>query len=92
MTTAFIEAPVYGERILSQQPTGRVGDPEELIGPLLFLASDVSSYVNSTPLSLTAGVRVRGTSPLRRVPLRVPRRDRPGWPRGANMPVAAVRR
>ena len=40
MATPFIEAPVYGDHILRHEPTGRVGDPAELVGPLLFLTTD----------------------------------------------------
>nr|WP_267957709.1 glucose 1-dehydrogenase [Halomonas zhangzhouensis] len=43
------------ERFLSRIPMGRFGDPNEIVGPVVFLASDMSSYVTGTTIVVDGG-------------------------------------
>ncbi len=56
MTEPYFSMPPFLRTILDQQPSGRLGDPQELVGPILFLASDASSYVSGTTLVVDGGM------------------------------------
>ncbi|QCI67811.1 SDR family NAD(P)-dependent oxidoreductase [Phreatobacter stygius] len=59
IATAMTEAtrlnPERSERFLARIPMGRYGEPEELVGPVVFLASSMSSYVTGTTLVVDGG-------------------------------------
>lgn len=42
-------------RFMGHTPLGRVGEPEELVGPVLFLVSEMSSYVTGVLLPVDGG-------------------------------------
>eukprot|EP00941_MAST-03F_sp_MAST-3F-sp1_P006438 g6438.t1 len=44
-----------GQTIISNTPMGRFGNPEELVGALLYLCSDASKFVTGTVLSVDGG-------------------------------------
>ena len=44
-----------GEKILSNTPMGRFGEPEELIGTLLYLISDLSKFVTGVVIPVDGG-------------------------------------
>jgi NAD(P)-dependent dehydrogenase (short-subunit alcohol dehydrogenase family) len=47
--------PEFHDRLKSKVPMRRTGDPRELSGPLLFLASDASSFVTGVNLAVDGG-------------------------------------
>ena len=46
----------FDQFILSKTPAGRWGDPEDLMGPAVFLASDASNFVNGHILYVDGGI------------------------------------
>lgn len=55
MTKVTRETPDAIGRFLAHTPMRRVGEPEELVGPVLFLASDLSTYVTGVLLPVDGG-------------------------------------
>jgi dehydrogenase/reductase SDR family member 4 len=51
----LVETPEIRERILAQSALGRVADPEEIAGPVLWLASDAASYVTGAVILVDGG-------------------------------------
>ena len=55
MTAATREAPEKLEKFMERTPMGRVGQAEELIGPAVFLASAMASYITGVTLPVDGG-------------------------------------
>ena len=63
MTAPWFAAPQFLARFRDTAPMGRVGDPDELLGPLLFLASDASSFVTGQVLVVDGGLSASAGAP-----------------------------
>ena len=54
MNKDFLEGP-HGQKLLAKVAMGRAGDPHELDGALLLLASDLGSYMTGTVITVDGG-------------------------------------
>ncbi|WP_255594778.1 SDR family NAD(P)-dependent oxidoreductase [Acidovorax sp. sif1233] len=55
MTSYTREAPERLDKFMLRTPMARVGQPEELVGPVVFLASGMASYVTGVTLPVDGG-------------------------------------
>lgn len=55
MTASSRQNPQRRQRLLDRIPMGRFGQPEELVGPVVFLASDMAGYVTGAVLPADGG-------------------------------------
>lgn len=55
MTTVTRGAPEKLERFMSRIPLGRVGQPQDLVGPIVFLCSPMAEYVTGVILPVDGG-------------------------------------
>jgi 2-deoxy-D-gluconate 3-dehydrogenase len=55
LTSALREDMERSEALLARLPAGRFGEPEDLKGAVVFLASDASDYVHGTVLPVDGG-------------------------------------
>ena len=51
----FGAVPEYEEEFLKRVPMGRIGDPDEIVGAMIYLASDASSYVTGETIVVDGG-------------------------------------
>lgn len=56
LTRPLAEDPVFDAWLRARTPAGRWGDPTELVGAAVFLASDASSFVNGQVLYVDGGL------------------------------------
>jgi NAD(P)-dependent dehydrogenase (short-subunit alcohol dehydrogenase family) len=55
MTAATRDDPARLQSFMTRIPMGRLGQPEDLVGPVIFLASDMSRYVTGVTLAVDGG-------------------------------------
>ena len=55
LISAILEDPDVMSRLTAKIPMGRFGEPEELVGPAVFLASDAASLVTGVTLPVDGG-------------------------------------
>ena len=55
MTSYTREAPERLDKFMLRTPMARVGQPEELVGPVVFLASSMATYVTGVTLPIDGG-------------------------------------
>ncbi len=55
MTEALFASGMGRERVMACRPMGRFSDADELVGPMLLLASDAGSCITGTTLSVDSG-------------------------------------
>ncbi|HUV06999.1 MAG TPA: SDR family oxidoreductase [Spirochaetia bacterium] len=56
MTRSMAENPAFNGWVIARTPAGRWGKPEELVGVLLLLSSDASSFINGQIFTVDGGV------------------------------------
>jgi 3-oxoacyl-[acyl-carrier protein] reductase len=60
MSAAALEDPKSGEEIRSTIPLGRVGKPEEIAGPVLFLCTEYASFITGEVFNVNGGAVLAG--------------------------------
>ena len=55
MNKALLQNPEVFDYFVSRIPLGRIANPEELAGPIIFLASDASSFMTGSTLLIDGG-------------------------------------
>jgi 3-oxoacyl-[acyl-carrier protein] reductase len=60
MSAAAVGHPVLGPRIAEGIPVGRVGSPQEIAGPVLFLCTPLAGFISGEVLNVNGGAVLVG--------------------------------
>ncbi|MCH5584910.1 glucose 1-dehydrogenase [Shimazuella sp. AN120528] len=60
LTNKLLNNPNYLDEILAHTPMKRIGELQDLVGPVVFLASDAASYVTGQTLFVDGGMTIYG--------------------------------
>lgn len=60
MTEGTVSNPVYAAPALARTPAGRLGEPDDIAGPILFLTSDAASWITGQTLPIDGGFTIAG--------------------------------
>src|SRR5262249_25148565 len=60
MNAAMLKSDEYLKPILDKAPLGRIAEPEEIIGTVVYLASDASSFMTGSIVVLDGGELAAG--------------------------------
>lgn len=60
MTADTVNNPAYSAPTLARTPAGRLGEPNDIAGPILFLTSDAAGWVTGQTLPIDGGFTVAG--------------------------------
>lgn len=60
MTADTVNNPAYSAPALARTPAGRLGEPNDIAGPILFLTSDAASWVTGQTLPIDGGYTIAG--------------------------------